>query len=75
MDRIEDEISKLMQIYVPPEDEQPVRQAVVVSDGPVTRVWRVDGTARPRRERGEPSGGAGVARWPRTQGRLLLQST
>ena len=36
--RIEDEISKLMQIYVPPEDEQPVRQAVVVSDGPVTRV-------------------------------------
>ena len=36
--RIEDEISRLLQIYVPPEDEQPVRQAVVVSDGPVTRV-------------------------------------
>ena len=36
--RIEDEISWLLQIYVPPEDEQPVRQAVVVSDGPVTRV-------------------------------------
>ena len=39
--RIEDEISRLLQIYVPPEDEQPVSQAVVVSDGPVTRmgVW------------------------------------
>ena len=36
--RIEDEISSLLQIYVPPEDEEPVRQAVVVSDGPVTRV-------------------------------------
>ena len=36
--RIEDEISRLLQIYVPPEDEQPVRQAFVVSDGPVTRV-------------------------------------
>ena len=36
--RIEDEISSLLQIYVPPEDEQPVRQAVVVNDGPVTRV-------------------------------------
>ena len=36
--RIEDEISRLLEIHVPPEDEQPVRQAVVVSDGPVTRV-------------------------------------
>ena len=40
--RIEDEISSLLQIYVPPEDEQPVRQALVVSDGAVTRVgiWK-----------------------------------
>ena len=29
---------QMVQIYVPLEDEQPVRQAVVVNDGPVTRV-------------------------------------
>ena len=39
--RIEDEISHLLQIYVPPEDEVPVRQPLVVRDGAVTRmsVW------------------------------------
>ena len=39
--RIEDEISSLLQIYVPPEAEEPVRQPLVVRDGPETRlgVW------------------------------------
>ncbi len=39
--RIEDEISSLLQIYVPPEAEEPVRQPVIVRDGAVTRmgVW------------------------------------
>ena len=39
--RIEDEISSLLQIYVPPEAEEPVRQPLVVRDGPVTLmgVW------------------------------------
>lgn len=39
--RIEDDISGLLQIYVPPEVEEPVRQPVVVRDGPETRmgVW------------------------------------
>ena len=39
--RIEDEISHLLRIYVPPEDEVPVRQPLVVRDGAVTRlgVW------------------------------------
>ena len=36
--RIEDEISHLLQIYVPPEDEVPVRQPLVVRDGAVTRM-------------------------------------
>ena len=39
--RIEDEISALLQIHVPPEAEEPVRQPVVVRDGANTRlgVW------------------------------------
>ena len=39
--RIEDDISSLLQIYVPPEAEEPVRQPVVVRDGPEMRmgVW------------------------------------
>ena len=39
--RIEDEISRLLEIYVPPEAEEPFPQALVVRDGPVTRlgVW------------------------------------
>ena len=39
--RIEDEISSLLQIYVPPEAEEPVRQPLVVRDGAETRlgVW------------------------------------
>ena len=39
--RIEDEISDLLQIYVPPEAEEPVRQPLVVRDGSATRlgVW------------------------------------
>ena len=39
--RIEDEISDLLQIYVPPEAEEPVRQPLVVRDGAVTLmgVW------------------------------------
>jgi len=36
--RIEDEISSLLQIYVPPEDEDPIRQPLVIRDGPVTRM-------------------------------------
>ena len=36
--RIEDEISSLLQIYVPPEPEAPVRQPLVVRDGPETLV-------------------------------------
>ena len=35
---IEDEISSLLQIYVPPETEEPVRQPLVIRDGPVTRM-------------------------------------
>ena len=39
--RIEDEISSLLQIYVPPEATEPVRQPLVVRDGAETRygVW------------------------------------
>ena len=39
--RIEDEISSLLQIHVPPETEEPVRQPLVVRDGAETRygVW------------------------------------
>lgn len=39
--RIEDEISGLLQIYVPPEAEEPIRQPLVVRDGAETRlgVW------------------------------------
>ena len=39
--RIEDEISELLQIYIPPEAEEPIRQPLVVRDGAVTRmgVW------------------------------------
>ena len=39
--RIEEEISSLLQIYVPPEAEEPVRQALVVRDGAETLfgVW------------------------------------
>ena len=39
--RIEDEISSLLQIYVPPEAEEPVRQPLVVRDGAKTLmgVW------------------------------------
>ncbi len=39
--RIEDEISHLLQIHVPPEDEVPVPQPLVVRDGALTRmgVW------------------------------------
>ena len=39
--RIEDEISSLLQIYVPPEAEEPIRQPLVVRDGAETRlgVW------------------------------------
>ena len=39
--RIEDEISRLLHIYVPPEEEEPVRQPLVIRDGAVTRmgVW------------------------------------
>lgn len=39
--RIEDEISSLLQIHVPPEAEEPVRQPLVVRDGAETRygVW------------------------------------
>ena len=36
--RIEDEISRLLEIHMPPEDEQPVRQPMVVRDGTVTRL-------------------------------------
>ena len=36
--RIEDEISSLLHIYVPPEAEEPVRQPLVVRDGAVTRM-------------------------------------
>ena len=39
--RIEDEISSLLQVYVPSETEEPVRQPLVVRDGAETRtgVW------------------------------------
>ena len=58
--RIEDEISRLLQIYVPPEDEQRLGRRCGQRRSCHPR-GRVDGTARPRRECGEPSGGASVA--------------
>ena len=59
--RIEDEISSLLQIYVPPENEQPGAAGDRGERRACHPCGRVDRTAGPRRERGEPSEGASVA--------------